>query len=381
MVDGEEYRSFDVEYGAIITPEAEPTKEGYTFSGWSSIPATMPAEDTIITGTFTIGAYIIIYMVDGEVYKTISYDFGDAIIPESEPTKEGYTFSGWSDIPTTMPANDVTVTGTFTVNKYMLIYMVDGEEYKSYDVEYGAIITPEAEPTKEGYVFSGWSEIPSTMPAKDVVITGTFTQEASTENSLSYEIEGNEAIVTHVENAKGELKIEESVMVNGLPYQVTAIAEGAFQGCTELTSIQIPNSVVAIAANAFEGCMNLNIIMIGNGIREIGSRAFANISTNNARTRGEDEGLQVYCEAEVIPTTAEDAFENAPINKATLHVVDELVDAYKYVMPWNGFGSVVGLKGTGINDIYVGSSDIRIYDMQGNRLGNIRKGVNIIRMG
>ena len=175
MVDGEEYKSFDVEYGAIITPEAEPTKEGYTFSGWSYIPSTMPAEDVIITGTFTKGAYKLIYMVDGEVYKTISYDFGDAITPEAEPTKEGYTFSGWSEIPTTMPANDVTVTGTFTINKYKLIYMVDGEEYKSYDVEYGAIITPEAEPTKEGYTFSGWSEIPTTMPANDVTITGTFT--------------------------------------------------------------------------------------------------------------------------------------------------------------------------------------------------------------
>ena len=176
MVDGEEYRSYDVEYGAIITPEAEPTKEGYTFSGWSSIPATMPAEDVIIMGTFTKGAYKLIYMVDGEVYKTISYDFGDAIIPESEPTKEGYTFSGWSDIPATMPANDVTVIGTFSINKYKLIYMVDGEEYRSYDVEYGAIITPEAEPTKEGYTFSGWSDIPETMPAHDVTITGTFEE-------------------------------------------------------------------------------------------------------------------------------------------------------------------------------------------------------------
>ncbi|MBO7046901.1 MAG: InlB B-repeat-containing protein [Prevotella sp.] len=52
--------------------------------------------------------------------------------------------------------------------------MVDGNEYKTYDVVYGATITPEAEPTKEGYTFSGWSEIPKTMPAKDVIVTGTF---------------------------------------------------------------------------------------------------------------------------------------------------------------------------------------------------------------
>lgn len=53
--------------------------------------------------------------------------------------------------------------------------MVDGETYKTYEVEYGASITPEDEPTKEGYTFSGWSEIPETMPAKDVTVTGSFT--------------------------------------------------------------------------------------------------------------------------------------------------------------------------------------------------------------
>ena len=123
--------------------------------------------------------YRLTYMIDGEEYKTYEVESGATITPEAEPTKEGYTFSGWSEIPETMPAEDVTVTGSFTVNKYNLIYMVDGEEYKSYEVEYGATITPEAEPTKEGYTFSGWSEIPETMPAKDVTITGIFTQNAT----------------------------------------------------------------------------------------------------------------------------------------------------------------------------------------------------------
>ena len=57
---------------------------------------------------------------------------------------------------------------------YNLTYKVDGEEYKNYEVEYGTTITPEAEPTKEGYTFGGWSEIPETMPNHDVEITGRF---------------------------------------------------------------------------------------------------------------------------------------------------------------------------------------------------------------
>ena len=192
IIDGEVYKTYEMEYGATITPEAEPTKEGYTFSGWSTIPTTMPAYDVTITGSFTKGAYKLTYMLDGVVYKTISYDYGDAITPEPAPTKEGYTFSGWSEIPATMPAHDVTVTGTFSINKYKLTYIVDkltyivdGVEYKSYDIEYGATITPEVEPTKEGYTFSGWSEIPATMPAHDVTVTGTFTLDTGIEQIMS----------------------------------------------------------------------------------------------------------------------------------------------------------------------------------------------------
>lgn len=59
---------------------------------------------------------------------------------------------------------------------YNLIYTIDGNEYKSYEIEEGATITPEPFPTKDGYTFSGWSEIPETMPACDVTITGTFTR-------------------------------------------------------------------------------------------------------------------------------------------------------------------------------------------------------------
>ena len=174
LVDGEEYKSSEIEYGSAITAEAEPTKEGYTFSGWSEIPETMPAHDVTVTGTFAINKYKLIYQVDGEEYKSSEVEYGSAITAEAEPTKEGYTFSGWSEIPETMPAHDVTVTGTFAINKYKLIYQVDGEEYKSSEIEYGSYITPEAEPTKEGYTFSGWSEVPETMPAHDVIVTGTF---------------------------------------------------------------------------------------------------------------------------------------------------------------------------------------------------------------
>ncbi|MBR5748425.1 MAG: leucine-rich repeat protein [Prevotella sp.] len=378
-VDGEVYKTYEIEYGATITPEAEPTKEGYSFSGWSEIPSTMPARDVTVTGTFSRGAYTLTYVVDGVTYKTVSYDYGETITPEPAPTKEGYTFSGWSNIPSTMPANNVTVTGSFTVNKYKLIYKVDGEVYRTYEIEYGATITPEAEPTKEGYKFSGWSYIPSKMPAEDVVVTGTFTQEAEVKDNVSYEVNGNSASVTHANNAKGDITIEESVVIDGKTYDVTTIADGAFQGCTGLTSVEIPASITKIGENAFDGCSGLLIIKIGKGIKEIGSKAFANIGKSKVRTRAESTSLKVYCEAEAIPSTAADAFENSPIDKGTLYVKDDFVSIYKVLVPWNGFGTIAGLA-TSINSVSIDSENAWIFDMQGNRRGNVRKGVNIIRM-
>lgn len=173
-VDGEEYKVCEMKYGSVITPETEPEREGHTFSGWSVIPEKMPPYDVTVNGSFSINTYTLTYIVDGEVYKTSQIVYGTTITPEESPTKTGYTFSGWDEVPSTMPAKDVTVNGTFAINSYMLTYFVDGEEYKTFEILFDTAITPEAEPTKEGYTFSGWSDIPETMPANDVTVTGSF---------------------------------------------------------------------------------------------------------------------------------------------------------------------------------------------------------------
>ena len=193
MVDGTKYKEYSVGEGDNITPEPAPTKQGYTFSGWSNIPATMPANNVTITGTFTQNTYNLTYIVDGQTYKTVCYQYGASITPEPAPTKQGYTFSGWNAIPATMPANNVTVTGTFTKNApitYTLTYMVDGQVYKMFYYEVGATVARVEAPTKEGYTFSGWSNTLLTMPERNVTITGTFTKNAPTTYTLTYMVDG-----------------------------------------------------------------------------------------------------------------------------------------------------------------------------------------------
>ena len=57
---------------------------------------------------------------------------------------------------------------------YTLTYKVDGEIYKIQTLEPGAALSAIAEPTKEGYTFGGWSELPETMPNHDIEVTGSF---------------------------------------------------------------------------------------------------------------------------------------------------------------------------------------------------------------
>ena len=380
-VDNTEYKSYEYKEGEAITPEPVPVKEGYTFSGWSEIPSTMPANDVTVTGSFTINKYKLIYKVDGEVYKEFDVEYGATITPETAPTKEGYTFSGWSDIPSTMPAKDVTITGSFTINKYKLTYIVDGEIYKEYDIEYGATITPEPAPTKEGYEFSGWSDIPSTMPANNVEITGSFKQIDYKVEGATYEISGEGTVSIKGGDHKGNVEISGTVVINGQTYKVTAIAENAFEGNTQITSVTIPEGITTIGSNAFSGCVNMLVINIGKSVSSIGNKAFANVGTSSAaKTRGENSFI-VNCYAESVPQTASDAFENSPIATGTLLVNDNIVDAYKTTSPWSGFGKIQGFQeAAGIGSIIIDNPNAHIYDMQGNRIDNLQKGVNIIRL-
>ena len=175
VVDGETVQSDSVAYGSTIVALEEPTKEGYTFSGWSEAPETMPAEDVTISGFFTVNKYLVTFVIDDEVIASDSLEYGASIVAPIAPEKEGHTFNGWGEVAETVPAEDVTYYGSYSVNSYLLTYVVDGETVQSDSVAYGSTIVALEEPTKEGHTFSGWGEVPETMPAEDVVISGFFT--------------------------------------------------------------------------------------------------------------------------------------------------------------------------------------------------------------
>ena len=174
IVDGKSFATDSIAYDSDITLISAPEKEGYTFSGWSYAPKKMPAENITISGSFVVNYYAVAYVVDGDTVATDSIAYGAEITPIAAPEKEGHTFSGWSEAPATMPAKDIVISGSFSVNYYTLTYIVDGDEYKVEQIAYGDSVMLIDAPVKDGYTFSGWSYAPTTMPAKDVVIMGMF---------------------------------------------------------------------------------------------------------------------------------------------------------------------------------------------------------------
>ena len=69
-----------------------------------------------------------------------------------------------------------------------------------------------------------------------------------------------------------------------IPNGVTRINFETFMNCTSLTSITIPNNVTSIRDSTFEGCTSLTSIRIPNGVTYIGNEAFINcISLTNIK--------------------------------------------------------------------------------------------------
>ena len=187
-VDGVTYHSEEIAFGTAITPLPAPQNEGKTFSGWSEIPATMPAHDVKVIGSFSSNSYMVKFVVDGKAIYEKSQAYGSKIVVPTVEDKEGYTFSGFGDVDETVPAHDVTYNGSYIANKYKVTFVADGKVVSETEMEYGAsIVAPEA-PAKEGHTFVGWGNIDKTVPAYDVIYTAEYKVNIY---KLTYILNGN----------------------------------------------------------------------------------------------------------------------------------------------------------------------------------------------
>ncbi len=134
---------------------AEPTRDGYTFTGWT--PAIAPVDgDATYTATFKGLPTITFQNWDGTVLQQSTWNYGTTpSYSGATPTKEGCEFKGWTPEISTV-TGDATYTATF--NEYFDVTYVsyDGTANTKTDkILYGDSVT--YTPTLDGYIFKGWT--------------------------------------------------------------------------------------------------------------------------------------------------------------------------------------------------------------------------------
>ena len=183
-----------------------PSRPNYEFTGWyTDKECKQPYSPTLLMSSMDLyagwkqTAFDVSYFykdaqnVETQFGTTETYKVkSDVTVRTAHPEKEGYTFTGWTNIAnivtvdtTTgkfiMPAHHVRFDATFEINQYNVTYKV-GTEVVGTDVyNFDADVAIRPVPTKEGHTFTGWTSTDSAfndkgfkMPAHDVVIEGKF---------------------------------------------------------------------------------------------------------------------------------------------------------------------------------------------------------------
>lgn len=179
-IDGDVYREEQVDFGAEIAEPEIPAKEGYSFSGWThekgtAVPDRMPAEETVMEGSWEKKSYRVSYDGNGSVMgipsevQTVPYE-DTFTVAEMKPALAGHIFKGWSDgahiyqpgEQVLMGAADMVLTARWEKKKYTVNYDgagagtgVPGRQ----EAEFASSVTAGNGPEKDGYTFIGWEQI------------------------------------------------------------------------------------------------------------------------------------------------------------------------------------------------------------------------------
>lgn len=132
LSDGESAAPSQIRANTPADQPADPTKEGYTFIGWYKGEEKWNFADAVteamtLTAKWQLNQYTITFdTAGGSEVAPITQDYGTTITAPANPTKTGYTFAGWNrEIPTAMPAGDMTITARWTENRVIVIIRPD----------------------------------------------------------------------------------------------------------------------------------------------------------------------------------------------------------------------------------------------------------------
>ena len=173
--DGSNLKIEQVEAGGSATAPANPTREGYTFTGWDT-DFTNVQSNLTVTAQYTINTYTVTFKDwDGTVLKTQTVNYGGSATAPTVPGRVGYTFTGWDRSFTNVTSNLI-VTAQYTINTYTVTFKDwDGTVLKTQTVNYGAAATAPTVPGREGYTFIGWDRDFSNVTS-NLIVTALYQE-------------------------------------------------------------------------------------------------------------------------------------------------------------------------------------------------------------
>ena len=174
--------------------KASDGKTDYTFTGWEPLLADVTG-DMIYRATYNNvrHSYTVTWVIDGvksqEVYAygdTPSYQMGAMPVKASDDRYD-YQFSGWDKtlVPVT---KDALYEARFTRQpRRFTVTWIMGNSRLVQGLPYDSVIDQPQNPTREGYVFSGWDrEVPNYMPANNLTFTAKWEKRLYSVRFVNY---------------------------------------------------------------------------------------------------------------------------------------------------------------------------------------------------
>ena len=196
-----------VEKGHAATAPANPTREGYTFTGWdkdfSNVQSNLTVYAQYTPNTPSTTYYNVTFKDwNGTILKSEQVEKGHSATAPANPTREGYTFSGW-DKDFSNVQSDLIVTAQYTQNSSVTTSFTvtfqdwDGTVLKNEQVDKGKSATAPTNPTREGYTFTGWDKTFSNVQS-DLMITAQYKKNNPSSPFVGFESTDAHSLATQI---------------------------------------------------------------------------------------------------------------------------------------------------------------------------------------
>lgn len=184
--------------GLGVEAPADPLREDHVFAGWDK-DVTKITADTTVTATYDAAPSYTVMFVDhdGTILKSETVISGKDATPPADPTRADYKFAGWEGSYTAVTEN-VEIKATYTPKGSYQVTFTDynGLVLDTVNVKEGATASTSKTPTREGYTFRGWSSSLSNITDNKTVVAEYTLVAADNVFDIAYKISGKNVTLT-----------------------------------------------------------------------------------------------------------------------------------------------------------------------------------------